>query len=377
MPEQSDDSINDKFYEERLLKMIDEMLEFLEKGFSRLEKQQALLGFDGFVDRVSVIKNISEMDTFSDFLKERHGMSGALELVPKDTKIGGNMPITAHALGNLGVLCTGIGAVGKGEVDSIFSAISTNCNLIPVTDPGKCLALEFKTGKLMLSDNSSLLGLDYSAIVRAVGAGNLLKLHNDAKAIAYVNWSELPHMNAIFDGLLKNVYAKLEINRMPLLLDFSDCTHQDPGEIKKALRLMARLGKKRRAVLSMNHNEYQHLASKILSLDTSQDKIEDTMASMRDLCGIENLVIRMDEKAYALSPEGFVQVDIVRVDKPKLLTGAGDNYNAGLLAALMMGGTWEQALIMGTFVASYYIQFGKSATPMEIIQYIISKRNQA
>jgi len=43
----------------------------------------------------------------------------------------------------------------------------------------------------------------------------------------------------------------------------------------------------------------------------------------------------------------------------------------------MMGGTWEQALIMGTFVASYYIQFGKSATPMEIIQYIISKRNQA
>lgn len=354
----------------------DQLLELLREGLPRLRAQRALLGFDGFIDKVYAIKGIPSMDAFGDFLKQRHGMSGALELLPRGVKIGGNMPITAHALGSLGISCTGIGAVGEGKVEDIFNSISPNCTLIPVTAPGQCLALEFLAGKLMLADNSSLPGLDYAAIVAALGADNLLKLHQEAKAIAYVNWSELPHMNAIYQGLLEDVYSKLPANDEPLLFDFADCTQQETGAIKQALSLMAQMGEKRKAILSMNRNEFLHLAG-VLSIDGSSGYIQHNMGKMRAACGIKHLVVRMDDKAYALAPEGFFTTDIKRVQTPRLLTGAGDNYNAGLLAALMMGGTWDQALLLGTCTASYYIQHGKSATPVAIIQYINARGNHA
>lgn len=362
------------YWEDDDLKTND-FLDFLHAGFLALQGQQVLLGFDGFVDQVASIKGIPTMDAFASFLNQRHGMSGALELLPKGRKIGGNMPITAHTLGSLGLVCTGIGTVGDGETEPTFEDISPNCHLIPVAPSGKCLALEFESGKLMLADNSSLPRMSYEAILQKIGLTKLISLHQRAKAIAYVNWSELPHMNAIFEGLLRDVFEQLDANKDPMLFDLSDCTQQDDEEIRKALHLMGLFGKKRRVILSMNHNEYLHLTGKVLMLQTEGDSLQTLLHQMSMHTGIENLVVRMDDKAYAYSPSGFFQTKIQRVEKPLLQTGAGDNYNAGILAALLMGGNWQQALLLGTYAASHYIQLGLSATPDSLVEYIKTRRN--
>jgi sugar/nucleoside kinase (ribokinase family) len=78
---------------------------------------------------------------------------------------------------------------------------------------------------------------------------------------------------------------------------------------------------------------------------------------------INNIVIRKNRRAYAYSPQGFTAIDTLFVEKPKLLTGAGDNFNAGMMAALILDADWKQALTFGTMVSSHYILNAESPVP--------------
>src|SRR5687768_11420325 len=70
-------------------------------------------GFDGFIDTiVKIIKNKQEhghttlfntIDEFGNYIVEKKGTSLSLEIEERSMKPGGNLPITAHALGTLGV----------------------------------------------------------------------------------------------------------------------------------------------------------------------------------------------------------------------------------------------------------------------------------
>jgi sugar/nucleoside kinase (ribokinase family) len=277
------------------------------------------------------------------------------------------------------------GNAAAGVLNEVFGGMSERCQLYPVAAPGSCLALEFKTGKLMLADNLSVKTLDYDALIHSVGKEALTAMYSRADLIGYLNWSELHSMPSILRGTLRDIMPAVKNGgkRPIVLFDLSDCTARSKDDLEEALGLMARYSEFAMTILSLNENETRCLARVTLKKDPGSfesmqpAELQINVQRLSDVLGMQTLVIRGNKFTYAVeknNAQAFTVVSTCYVDKPVLMTGAGDNFNAGMAAALLMGGNWEKALTLGTLEASRYIEYGSSATPEELIKYLNKRR---
>ena len=320
-----------------------------------LSQKRLVMGFDGFIDRPARLPDISTMAEFANWLNAREGSSGALDFRGGDYKIGGNMPIMANALATLGGICDCVGAVS----DPLFSSMHENCKLYPVCAPGTCIALEFKSGKLMLSDNRPIENLDFKSICAAIP--NLKELYEKADLWAFLNWSELPHMSNIMRAFLDEIVITPE---KIIFFDLSDPSTRSESDLLGALDLISKFAKRATAVLSLNDNEANILAKTLDCPNDAENLLKKSGASV--------LMIRHLRRAYAASNKKTAEIAVNFIEKPKLLTGAGDNFNAGFAAGLLLGAELEDALILGTNVSSYYILSAKSPNQEELLRWTAS-----
>ena len=132
----------------------------------QLATKKATAGFDGFVDTiVRVIKNKEEnkepeffntINDYGTYITAKSGSSFSLEYKEIHTKLGGNMPITANALAQMGVHVNCIGALGNSGIHPVFKNLPSNCGLYSFTNPGTAIAYEFADGKMILSPMDEL-----------------------------------------------------------------------------------------------------------------------------------------------------------------------------------------------------------------------------
>ena len=105
-----------------------------------LQQKKITAGFDGFIDTiVRVIKEkqdhkpstlFSTIKEFGNYIVEKQGASLSLEIEERSSKLGGNMPIMANALGRLGIAVNCIGALGYPQIHPVFKQLSSNCHLV-------------------------------------------------------------------------------------------------------------------------------------------------------------------------------------------------------------------------------------------------------
>src|ERR1700677_3893197 len=141
-----------------------------------LPKQLALLGLDGFVDEIIAVVDkridrsryeaMKTISVFGEKVLRAAGQSSNYELYVKQTKLGGNGPIMANALGGGGLGVTYIGSLGYPALHPVFTELAKNSKAISIAEPGHTDALEFEDGKPMLGKHQSLGDINWENLVQ-------------------------------------------------------------------------------------------------------------------------------------------------------------------------------------------------------------------
>lgn len=354
-----------------------------------LTKKVITIGFDGFVDQiVNVIKckNNSEISTFfkdkNDFGKYILGKKRknvGFELKEKMKKIGGNMPITANALGKIGIKVNCLGTLGYPEVESKFKNMSTNCKLHSFADPGYTLALEFDDEKILLGLMESLNGVTWGKIKNILGLKKIINLCLHSDGIGLVNWAEIDNSNQVWRGFLQDVFKYIPVNREKFIFfDLADCSKRRSENIREAINLMEQFGKKRKTILSMNKNEAELIAGTLSTINSNKTniKIKKIGVKISRKINIDILVIHYKKFSMAWSNNNFCKVNTLFLHNPLLLTGGGDNFNAGFCIGQLLGLNIKNSLEIANLLANYYIKMGQSPNSEEFIKYINEKEKK-
>lgn len=337
-----------------------------------------LMGFDGFVDTIlKPIRTKTQETTvpfvtlkeFSEYLAEKSGKSCSIDMEMVQEKIGGNMPIVANAIGNLGCKPICIGAMGEPEILAVFENMNSNCSLVSISNPGYCNALEFEDGKLMLATNTAIDSLDYEKLISHVSKEELVKYFNLCDAAAFLNWGEMVCSNDIWEKILAEIIPRCTFDKKKIMLvDFSDFSKKTNDEVIRMMGLLRSYGKYFDITISLNENELNLFLEKIGTEDREKS-LEERIAALAKQFPCKNFVVHLlDSSCYVKDNEVYtIEKEVIK--EPKLITGGGDNFNAGLLFGLLLGFDIDDAIKVGAAMSCLYVKKGKSVQYEELLKY--------
>ncbi len=345
------------------------------KKFSESDNNKHLLiGFDGFIDEIIHVvdkridsdkyNRINNINDFSARIAQYAGLSGNIELVPVQRKIGGNGPILANALLNQGYNISFIGALGVDPIHRIFFDFASKCkNVISLTEPGRTDALEFNDGKIMLGKMNNLVDVNWDNLITKFPLTKLTKLVESVDLIAFTNWTMLPKMNSIIAGF-NDILDKID-NKPKIFIDLADPQKRSNAEILGILNILTNL--KSETTLGLNENE-----SVIISnvLDIYEDDIIKRAIKIRKKLNIHMLVIHPTKGAAVSSDTEDAWISGPYTESPKITTGAGDNFNSGFCNGWLNGLTPSESLVIGVYTSGFYVRNTVSPNKSELINFV-------
>jgi hypothetical protein len=348
-------------------KIVDSIPEIVSKlDQNNTDSWSAFLGFDACIDsivRVVREKNgkditgyFSNSSQFGDFLNSLDNKSCGIELQTKLSKIGGNMVITANALGNLGIHVECVGTFGIPDILPVFRAMSPNCVLHTIADTITATALEFDNSKVIMFDPGPYNKLTWEGIKSSIGVDKIKEMLSGKQLISFVNWAEIENSSQIWKGILDDILPEVDAEGAKpfFFTDFSDCSRKSKNEIQTALDLLGRFRNYFKVNLSLNQNEAELIAR---ALDLQNHVIDkEFIKALYRLCNTDVLIIHRVDDALAYDGVTFEQCDTFFCKEPKILTGGGDNFNAGYCYSLFKEFDLFQSLLVANAVSGSYVE---------------------
>lgn len=354
--------------------------------------KKAFVGFDGFVDlvkkavkqrRTEEIIYYETLTDFADRIKQAAGKSGQIELVTKKVKLGGNAPILSNALGKLGVASYCAGSMGYPKLHAVFSAMNERCKIISLLDPGESQAVEFSDGKLILSELSVFHRYNWNYINNSPEIHQIRRAIVDCSLIAFVDWANLSLASNIWDGVLHDIIKPSGRKDFNFLFDLSDPSKKTVQQVDEVLDLISSFSHYGSVTLGLNENETLRIWCAIHGVDITNPAEKPKVPDVREAgdgifkaMKIECLLVHPIDKAIAFCKKETIECIGRLVPHPKVLTGGGDNLNAGYCFGLLNGLPIEQCVLLGVAASGAYIQNGESPDVNSIIEYIETWRGE-
>jgi hypothetical protein len=344
-----------------------------------------VIGFDGFVDEIIHVVDkrqdsnhftrVETIEALASRIHKASGLSTNIELVPTNKKIGGNGPIMCNALSEHEANISYIGALGYPSIDDVFRDMKDNVSLYSIATNGHTDALEFDDGKLMLGKMASLNDVTYDNLIKVLPENELISLLNTTDLFATVNWSMLPYMTDLWESLLTNIVPKLDNKKRHMFIDLADPEKRENKEIKYALDMLKKFKKAFKVTLGLNKKEAYDVANVLalfdsVSLSNMQISLEDLTEALYQYLEIDTVVIHPVDRSCTMIKGTFYEAMGPYISKPKLTTGAGDNFNAGFMLGLMLNLEPEEALLTGMATSGFYVRKAKSPTFAELIEFL-------
>lgn len=346
------------------------------------KRTKALVGFDGFVDTIlHVVKTrdsaasyerFESMSEWSRHIAAASGLSANFELVPQVVKLGGNGPIMANALDQLGVAVTYIGALGEPALHPVFADFGKRARVFSIAEPGGTDAIEFADGKLLCGKLTSLRDVNWRNLVKHIPEARLAALLSESEFIAMVNWTMLSELTGIFRNLLTRILPKVTGGRRWIFFDLADPAKRTRADLKNVLRLIGRYEKYARVILGMNLGEARQVAE-VLGLgaiEESHDAVARSASGIRGALRVDTVVIHPTRFAAAADARRAEHVSGPLTLNPKITTGAGDHFNAGFCLARIRGLDLAESLQSGVAASGYYVRSGKSPSLAALAHFL-------
>jgi hypothetical protein len=362
--------------------MIEEEIPEVISKLGRIIKSDnsAFLGFDACIDYI--IRIVREKDDnkitdyfnsssqFGEFLVKLDNKSCGVELETKLSKIGGNMVITANALGNLGINVECVGTFGFPEILPVFRTMSPKCSLHTVADTISATALEFDTSKVIMFDPGPYNNLTWDGIKDILGIEKIKQLMSGKQLISFLNWSEIENSSQIWEGVIDEILPAITLpEQKPFFFsDFSDCSRKSKKEIQFALDLLGRFRKYFKVFLSLNQNEAGLIARAMNMKEYDSD--EDSIKELFSLANTDVLIIHRTKDALAFDGEVYERCDTFFCAEPEILTGGGDNFNAGFCYTLFNDFNLFQSLLVANAVSGSYVKTGLSPDVTQLTGFL-------
>ena len=349
-----------------------EVVKQIQNARHELATSNVLVGLDGFVDtilhvvakRESATKytRMSKVNDFAARVAAAAGQSANFEMVTQMVKLGGNGPIMAHALGSYGTPLTYIGNLGSPNVHPIFNDFAKATDLYSIAEPGYTDAIEFEDGKLMCGKHGSLKEITWETILKYIPEQKLIKKFNDSSLIALVNWTMLPHMNSIFEKILKRVTPSLTGGKRWVFFDLADPAKRTREDIAEVLKIIVKFQKHFKVILGLNFSESRQIGE-VLGIKAppeTHEAVATHAAHIQDKLKIETVVLHPTHFAAAADAHGATYVVGPYTPKPVITTGAGDHFNAGFCIGRMLDGDLATSLQIGVATSGFYVRKAKS-----------------
>lgn len=343
---------------------------------------QVLVGFDGFVDEIchvveerltaTAFRPVKTITDYANKVGKYAGLSMNLEIVPTLVKLGGNAPIMANCLSELGNSIDFIGAIGKNDIHPLFRDFSEKCrNCFSISEPGHTDALEFTDGKIMLGKIEPMDIVTWDNIVAYIGLDKLTEIVQESELLAFNNWTLIFGMNGIIEGFTE-LLSQTKHNPY-IYFDLSDPTKRDRQDIREAIYYINQMQKVGKVILGLNKNE-SDLISQIIK--KKEVDLADRALMIKDTLGLYACVIHDIKGASCGFEKRGEWLDGPFTPKPKLSTGAGDNFNAGYCYGLLSGLSPEESLLTGVCTSGFYVRKKHSPNSQELLSFIKSFKNK-
>ncbi len=343
-----------------------------------------LVGLDGFIDEIIHVvdqrydfekySRLSSMAAYAARIDKSAGKSCNVEWVVRNVKLGGNGPIMAGALGELGNAVLYVGAVGWPEVDPVFDVLKKYGDVVTLAAPGHTDAVEFDDGKIMHGKIETMRLVTWARLLERLGGEATVRQRlAQLDLVALTNWTMLPFSNEIYESLF--ALAQKQAGKRPLFFfDIADPEKRTRDDLQGVIQLLGRAaGSGLHIILGLNHKEAQQVAA-VLGIDgpmgDSADEVRRLAEAIQRKSALVEVVVHPRHRAAAAASEGAWCVEGPFTPRPAISTGAGDNFNAGYCHARLRGLAPELALVVGTATSGFYVRSARSPSPADMDQFL-------
>ena len=347
-----------------------------------LRQKNVVAGFDGFVDEmIAVVQErrglgdwtpVPDIDAFGSWVKSAAGRSSLREIIVHRADPGGCAVNLGDGLLALGVTLDCFATLGQPR-HAAFEDFARRCRSCHSwgREPGRTLAFEFSDGKLMFSAVTQLAEFNCALLDQVLADGVYAQACSQAHLIALTDWSLYPHMTACWAKLQKEVYGRLK-QRPVFFLDLVDPTSRSTADVLAMLEALRAFEVCGSTVLGVNGTEANVLA-RAMGLATVPDELPavlDQATALRSKLGISQVVTHCVKFAARADAQGTFGAEGPYCAQPKKSTGAGDRFNAGYCAGLMLGLPAEASLMLGCGASGFFVREARSAAPAELADFI-------
>jgi hypothetical protein len=341
--------------------------------------EKIFVGFDGYIDKIQkAVKTRSTSEVtyyptlveFSERIARAAGKSGQVELVTQETKIGGNAPIMANALGHLGVQSVCLGNGGYPVIHPEYENLHPSVTILSLGDPAETNALEFNDGKMILSELSTFRKIDWEYVKKTIGIDTLQKQVNNCTVMALVGWCNPDFATDVWRGILQDLMPGSPPKKL-MFFDLADPTKKSIDDLKEVLDVINGFTTYGQVILGINENEALKLYDVLNDAGPEETRnLENIGRFIYSKLSVDGLLIHPVDRCIMIHKKGLINLEGKLVREPKISTGGGDNLNAGFCTGQLLDFSMEESLITGMATSGSYVEKGESPDISAVISYL-------